>query len=61
MELLLILCHAHGVAAHASIESLPFLLVSPLLNTDHHPILVVSYSDAGDLSGVAASASNHWC
>ena len=50
VELLLILRHAHGVAAHASIESLPFLLVPRLLNTDHHPNLVVSCSDAGDLS-----------
>ena len=45
MILLLILRHAHGVAAHASIESLPFLLIvdvdslcsSRLLNIRLHP------------------------
>ena len=31
MELLLILRHAHGVAAHASIESLPSLVMAVLI------------------------------
>ena len=48
VELLLILRHAYSVATHASIESLPSLLIPCLLNTDHHPFLVVSCSDARD-------------
>ena len=62
LVLLLSLRHAHGVAAYASIESLPFLLCrcwfsysSLLLNTAHHLILVVWRSVAGDFSMVSTS------